>query len=112
MQSLAQEVAGRLFFPLQNGQMIGVKKYGHGRLPLELSLTDQPTKTDNLRKRLVIFETAYNLFVPGFRLLPGKRCLEKSEFFFDTLQSSLELSRGLRHIGIVLEFVGGGKGPC
>jgi hypothetical protein len=69
MQPLAQQVASRLFFPLKNGQVICVEKHRHARLPLELSLPDKPAKTDDLRKRLVALETAYDLFVPGFALL-------------------------------------------
>ena len=95
--------------------MICVKKHRHARLPLELALTDEPAKSDYFRKIFVVFEAADNLFVPGFRLLPGECGLKFRELFFDAFQSCFELSCGLSHVAIVRQPALGSKtnkGTC
>jgi hypothetical protein len=112
VQLCAQDVAGRLFPPLQNGQVIGVEKDGHARLPFELALSDEPAKAGDFRECRIVLEASHDFFVPRLAALASQRSLHLGDFLFDAFQSCLELSCRLRHACIILTIALAGKELC
>lgn len=113
VQALQQPFARRLLLSLQDRQMICVKQHRHKRLPLELSLPDEPAEAADFRKCFVAGKGADNFAIPAFAGLGRERrfefSFEFSQLLLDTMEPCLQSICVTRHCVIISRAPSQGK---
>jgi hypothetical protein len=110
VQALEKAIAGRLLFPLKDGEVIGIQEHRHNRSPFEFALANESPEADDFGKGLILGKDVHNLPVPRFALPGAHGGLEFGEFLLDPLQSGFQFTGISGHEVIVPSGPFPGKG--
>jgi hypothetical protein len=78
-------------------------QHRHDRLPLELSLANEPTKADNLRQALIAGVGADDFAIPTFAHLGRELRFERGQFLLDPTETRFQGVCVARH-GVIIRI--------